>query len=187
MTTNQHTDNDKPNTDASTEEEWRPIPGYPFYEASDLGRIRRSAPGQGTYVNRILKLRPDIDGYLRCDLYHKGERSNEAVAKLVMLAFIGERPHRWYHIDHINAVRDDDRLVNLEYVTPAENMKRAYQRKLALIKARNPTRRYVPNRNIPARSSKTGNQAPPDRRTKGLKFPAFKPFLCGNRVWRKAG
>jgi hypothetical protein len=188
MTTNQHTGNDKPtDTDASTDAEtWKAIPGYSNYEASDLGRIRRITPGQGTYVNRILKLYPDKDGYLRCDLYQKGRRTNEAVAKLVMLTFVGERPAIWHQIDHKNAVRDDDRLVNLEYVTPAENMKRAYQRKLALIKSGPPARRSVRKTNIPARPSKTARQAPRGTDTKGLKSPAFTPFLCGNRVWRKA-
>jgi hypothetical protein len=103
-----------------------------------------------------------------------------------MLAFVGERPALWYQIDHKNAVRDDDSLVNLEFVTPAENMKRAYRRKLALIKAGHPPRRFVRKMDKPARPSKTANQAPPDRRTKGLESPAFKPFLCGNRIWRKA-
>lgn len=177
MTTQPQTQNDKPNTDASTDAEtWKAIPGYSNYEASDLGRIRRVTPAQGTRVNRILRLLPDRDGYLRCDLYQNGKRTNEAVAKLVMLAFVGERPYRWYQIDHANAQRNDNRLSNLSYVTPAQNMKHAYQRKLARIRAGQPARR----------PAKTANQEPPDRRTKGLKSPGFKPFLCGNRVWRKA-
>jgi hypothetical protein len=53
--------------DNATPEEWRPIPGYEdTYEASDLGRIRRTRGrnGHGYYPKvTILKLRVGKQGY----------------------------------------------------------------------------------------------------------------------------
>lgn len=105
---------------------------YPQYSASSLGRIRRDA---GTYKRvikgvsidqpireRILKLNADRDGYLRCCMYtpdHK--KSTQKVQRLVAQAFYGISS---LHVDHINMIRDDNRVINLEYVTEAENNRR---------------------------------------------------------------
>ncbi|EWY36886.1 hypothetical protein N825_23280 [Skermanella stibiiresistens SB22] len=130
-----HPTNDQLHSDACTET-WRDIPGYPYYQASDMGRIRRSKPGRGgTYVGRVLRPRLDRDGYARCVLSHDGVQEDIAVAKLVMLAFVGPRHKPWYEIHHANSTRHDNRLSNLSYVTRVQNMTFAYQRRLERAKA----------------------------------------------------
>ena len=97
-------------------ETWKTIPGFPDYEVSDQGRIRSYARGKVRYMKpgRTRK------GYLRESLAADGRNHTMAVHRLVLEAFVGPRP-AGYQCDHINAVRDDNRLVNLRWVTAKEN------------------------------------------------------------------
>lgn len=51
--------------------------------------------------------------------------------RIVMLAFAGPRPPG-HDIDHVNGIKSDNRLANLEYVTRRENMRRAFATGLIL-------------------------------------------------------
>jgi hypothetical protein len=108
-------------------EVWRPIPGWP-YEASSEGRIRRTAAGCSTRPGRILKAgachRPN--GYLQVRLSrgHRDRTRTFCVHQLVTLAFIGPIPNGW-HTNHRDADKQNNRVENLEYVTPAENIRHA--------------------------------------------------------------
>ena len=59
-------------------------------------------------------------GYERVLFYVDGKSRHYRVHRLVWEAFRGPIPDG-YEIDHINTVRDDNRLVNLRCVTPKEN------------------------------------------------------------------
>lgn len=114
-------------------EQWRAIPEVFGYEASNLGRIRsidrvvfsirngKSCPMRQR--GRVL-VPCNNRGYSAVSV--QNNLSPQFVHALVMKAFIGERPEG-YEIDHINNNRKDNRLSNLEYVTHAENVHRAYK------------------------------------------------------------
>ena len=97
-------------------EVWKLIPGFKM-EASNLGRIR------------------DLDGRIRGIQRKRGylliETSQKKyfVHRLVMLAFVGPSN---LQVDHLNGIRHDNRLENLEYVTGRENVSRAKSRKRIL-------------------------------------------------------
>lgn len=108
-------------------EEWRPIDGYEGrYEVSDLGRIRslttmvETRPG----VFRVNKGRIHSpcqrQGYPIVSLRGGLKMPNHYVHRLVAGAFI-PNPENKPHINHINSVRNDNRVENLEWCTPAEN------------------------------------------------------------------
>ncbi len=98
----------------AAEEEWRPVVGYEGrYEASSAGRIRSTRTGE------IKAQSNNKDGYPRVTLRNSGARSFP-VHRLVAAAFFGEDRRQ---VDHINAVRTDNRLSNLRYCTAAENTK----------------------------------------------------------------
>jgi len=108
------------------EEIWKDIPKYEgLYQASNLGRIkslqRRNISICG--IDRTLKeciLKPSKHklGYLRVSLRLTGKYYYKNIHRLVMAAFHGESD---LHVDHINGIKDDNREVNLRYVTLREN------------------------------------------------------------------
>lgn len=95
-------------------EEWRNIPGHPGYDVSSRGRVR-SWKGRGQ-TPLVLKPWTDPAGYVKAGLGKKSRYIHQLVAE----AFIGPRPDG-YEVDHINAVRGDNRAENLQYLTRAEN------------------------------------------------------------------
>ena len=104
-------------------EEWRPVVGCDGrYEVSDLGRVRRSAPGRATYVGKILKQSRSSQGYaIACLSGGKGKaRRWVETHLLVSRAFMGPPPDG-LEVDHLDRDPGNPRLANLEYVTRAEN------------------------------------------------------------------
>jgi len=99
---------------------WRPIIGFrDGYEASSLGRIRSSVRKNP----RILTLSV-VCGYLQCSLQKKnGVGYSALVHRIVFEAFRGPIPDGM-HIDHIDHDRTNNRINNLQALTPAENMAR---------------------------------------------------------------
>src|SRR5437773_1003337 len=76
-------------------EEWRPAPGFAgFYEVSDMGRVRRSAPGGNSHVGRLKTLRLKRTGYISVGLSVSSIRYESLVHQLVAVAFIGPCPPR---------------------------------------------------------------------------------------------
>ena len=90
-------------------EEWRPILGYEgLYEVSSLGRVKSCR------YNKILKSNIDRGGYARVPLYRgDGTKLYKQIHRLVAKAFIPNESNLPC-INHINSVRSDNRLENLE-------------------------------------------------------------------------
>jgi hypothetical protein len=105
-------------------EEWRPIPGFPYYEASSMGRIR-SVDREIQRLGRNGKLHPlplkgSIISPVKRGLYHavtvrseKG-RSIESVHRLVACAFLETAEGKDF-VNHINEDKLDNRVSNLEW------------------------------------------------------------------------
>ena len=106
-------------------EQWKDIPGYEgYYQVSNTGKVKSLT---GYYKNkRSILLKHSLSrGYSRVLLCVNNKRKSIYVHKLVMLAFVGES--NGLQVNHINGVKTDNRLSNLEYVTQSENMKHAYR------------------------------------------------------------
>jgi len=63
-------------------------------------------------------------GYPTVGLSRDGKPHTQHVHRIVAAAFLGPAPSG-YQVDHINGDKADARLVNLEYVTQQENLRRA--------------------------------------------------------------
>lgn len=100
-------------------EEFKPVKGYPNYEISNLGRL--FIVKDGKRVEK--KCSPNKWGYRTVRLWHKGESKKIQINRLVAKTFIGKIP-KGYVVDHLNTVRTDDYVTNLEIVTVQENSKR---------------------------------------------------------------
>lgn len=93
------------------EEEWKPIPSFPGYEASNLGRIRGS--------RGIIK-DSDGNGYRKTALRKNGKSHGVKVHRMVMEAFVGLCPEGM-EVCHNDHNRANNCLNNLRYDTKRNN------------------------------------------------------------------
>jgi len=104
-----------------SKEAWKDIAGYEgIYEISSLGNVKR------TGKNKILKGRITRFGYLRVSLCNKSYPKDYCIHKLVGSAFI-PNPENKPQVNHINGIKTENRLENLEWVTNSENMLHSYR------------------------------------------------------------
>lgn len=102
-------------------EVWRSIPIFENYEASSLGRVRRSTPGRGTTVGKIKKPQVTTDGYLAVCLYDNGKASYRHVHHLVCLAFHGLPGDGQDQARHIDGSRTNNIPSNLAWTNGKGN------------------------------------------------------------------
>ena len=105
-------------------ENWNAIPGFPAYQASNLGRIRRitpftRGPRHMRHPGFILKPIRIKSGYLVVNLIKHNSMHQRLVHRLIASAFLGSARNRC--VNHLNFRRDDNRLCNLEWTTLAGN------------------------------------------------------------------
>ena len=116
------------------DEIWMPVQGYEgIYEVSNLGRVRSltrvvsiysyltNTMFERTIESRIKSIHHDKYGYGMVNLKKNGEHRTEKVHRLVAKAFI-PNPQNKPCVDHINGVRDDNRVENLRWCTVKENL-----------------------------------------------------------------
>ena len=105
-------------------EEWKAIKGYEgLYEVSNLGRVKSiSYTNQYGTFDRVVILKGWIcEGYQCVQLTRNNEKKTFKIHRLVAETFISN-PDNLPEVDHINTIRDDNRVENLRWVTHKENM-----------------------------------------------------------------
>lgn len=111
---------------------WKAIPNYPNYAVSNLGNIkniklnRLLKPFDRSRNNKNISLRGYMSVHL-CNNTDGVDYKNHTVHSLVMTAFVGKRPHKNV-INHINGIKCDNRLLNLQYCTQSYNRKEDFIR-----------------------------------------------------------
>lgn len=92
------------------------IKEYPLYSVSNKGRIMKNS------TRKIMKPSSKPSGYMQINLFTgDGRRKKEYVHRLVALTFIPNEKHL-PQVNHIDGVRDNNIVENLEWVTPLENV-----------------------------------------------------------------
>lgn len=104
---------------------WRTIPSHPAYEVSRDGRVRRATAGRGARPGRELALQTHKTGYLYAHLREGGKRTACRVHRLVVEAWVGPIPEG-YEVNHLDGDRANNRVDNLQIVTPSENVTHSY-------------------------------------------------------------
>ena len=98
------------------EEIWKHIDNFPNYECSSMGRVRKN--------EKILKFSVTEKGYLHIRMYKDGKQYTFRVHRLVYMVFIGPIPDKM-EINHLNGIKSDNSIKNLELTTRLGNMQHA--------------------------------------------------------------
>ena len=97
---------------------WKDIPNYfGLYQVSNLGRVK-SFYG---LKEKILKPKINSCGYYQVMLWKESIGKNYLIHRLVWIAFNGQIPENM-QVNHINEIKTDNRLENLNLMTPKENV-----------------------------------------------------------------
>lgn len=100
---------------------WRTVPGYPAYEVSVDGVVRRCQGFRCRRAHRVLVpfIRPN--GYAQVILYRDGRRQRFGVHQLVALAFLGLKPSPLHEVAHLDGQRLNNHVSNLAWLLHSEN------------------------------------------------------------------
>ena len=107
------------------QETWKDITEYEgLYQISTFGRVKSLAKaGSGGHTSDIImKLNKDKDGYLLIHLVKDGKRRVHKVHRLVAQEFI-PNPDNLPQINHIDEVKSNNYVTNLEWCTQSYNNK----------------------------------------------------------------
>ena len=106
---------------------WKEIPNYEgFYEASNLGKIRSVShivpcKGGTRFVKgKLKKLQTNHKGYLITTLSKENQLFTFSVHQLVAMTFIPNFQKSTV-LNHINGIKTDNRVQNLEISNPSHN------------------------------------------------------------------
>lgn len=114
---------------------WKPVEGYEqYYEVSTWGRVRALAiyiKNDGNFAGgfhkhfKVRNQQTNKYGYKTIKLCKYGKCQRYTVHRLVAKAFIPTDNYE-NQINHIDGNKTNNNITNLEWVTPAENMKHAW-------------------------------------------------------------
>lgn len=124
---------------------WKDINGYEgIYQVSNLGKVKsisREVKHKGLFGNKeichikekILSQNTDGKrGYLKVSLIKNGKTKHYFVHRLVAMAFI-ENTHNKEQVNHINGIKTDNTVKNLEWCTNKENLQHSWKKGLRSI------------------------------------------------------
>jgi len=119
-------------------EEWRDIENYEgLYQISNLGQLKSAAKkwiagnhNSNRMKNETLLIQHnDKYGYLSVRLYKNGESKIEKIHRLVAKSFIPNLENKPC-INHINGIKSDNSIKNLEWCTYSENTIHSFKNNL---------------------------------------------------------
>lgn len=111
-------------------EQWEDIEGYEgFYQISNLGNVKslsryinKKSNTLGFLKERIMKQYKQKNGYLKINFCKDSNLKTFYIHFLVAKAFLPKKINDDYIIDHINNIKTDNKVCNLQYISFRENL-----------------------------------------------------------------
>ena len=107
---------------------YKEIIGYEgYFEISNLGNVRsvtRRVPrgdNYNTYYSKPVATWKTRKGYVRCTLNKNKVKKNHLIHRLVAEAFIPNADSTKNQVNHKNFIKEDNKVLNLEWVDNSEN------------------------------------------------------------------
>ena len=95
---------------------WKEVKDYEGYKISNLGNVKSK-------TGRLLKPCKSANGYLVLGLGKGDKRKTKSIHQLLAIAFLGHTPNGMkLVVDHINGIKTDNRLINLQVITNRHNL-----------------------------------------------------------------
>jgi NUMOD4 motif/HNH endonuclease len=126
-------------------EYWQDIKGYEgYYQVSNYGNVKsldrvitehpsvkneQQTGKTQTLKGQILKPHTNSSGYYQINLNRKSIRTTFAIHQLVAQAFLDNHLSKPL-VNHINGIKTDNNVNNLEWATYSENLEHAYKNRL---------------------------------------------------------
>jgi predicted XRE-type DNA-binding protein len=120
------------NTDLENlpDEVWKDVINYEgLYQISNMGRIKSLPRNSRTKIvkdKKILKLKQIKGDYIQVKLCKNSIAKMRIVSRLVAEHFL-QKPDYTVVANHINSIRDDNRVENLEWISQSENIRYSYK------------------------------------------------------------
>lgn len=96
---------------------WKPIKDWEgLYSVSNKGKVF------SIRSNKCLKGVPEGMGYLQVYLCKNGKCKRYVIHRIVAMHFI-ENPHNKPEVNHIDCIKSNNNVSNLEWVSPSENVR----------------------------------------------------------------
>lgn len=103
------------------DEIWKPVVGYEWlYEVSSIGRVKSF----WFWIESIIKINCS-NWYNHVSLCLNKNIKIYKIHRMVAMAFI-QNPENKHYINHINWIKTDNQVKNLEWCTQSENIQHAY-------------------------------------------------------------
>ena len=101
------------------EEKWKTIEGYPYYQVSNLGRVKSLKYCK----ERILKPNKLKNGYLLVKIFKEGKAKKILLHRLVASAFVQNNSLFNTEVNHLDENKENNCASNLEWSTREHNLK----------------------------------------------------------------
>lgn len=119
-------------------EVWKTIKGFENYQVSSYGNVRsidRLVPhrtsGELMLKGKLIKPYKTNSGYISVKLYKNSKQKSFLVHRLIALYFI-ENIKKKSYVNHLDGIKTNNKIENLEWVTNSENHIHAYELGLKL-------------------------------------------------------
>jgi hypothetical protein len=131
---------------------WKDVPEYEgLYQVSDLGRVKCLERNGVKKGGNILKPSDNGTGYLKVVLSNKTKKT-KYIHVLVAEAFLSHKSNKGVcNVDHINNIKNDNRLENLQILSHRENViksKESNTKTTSVYKVRNKYRVIVYGKHV---------------------------------------